>query len=217
MNNYTSDRYHDGGESYRLPFNDLIKQAQRQWDYNPTNPVEAIESQRWINREASHMMRAANNDPRHRAYELLDGVPDLPGLYAYTYPMYYDTDKNATIALKIGSSSTGVKSRLIAQWADAQRTVLPEDPIVIQTWTLPDCRQNCIDYEQQLRFLAGSRIAGRLNGKEWITTTRTILNKAVNELRLNTQYERPNDQPTPTLPAPHWTEPYHGLTLADIN
>lgn len=125
------------------------------------------------------------NTTASRVDALLSDIPracDVPGLYAFGYP-------SIPGRFKIGMSAKGVRSRLVGEFARAERTVMPEDPVVYRLWASDDA---AADECRVHRVLDGDglRHRGIVSGREWYDVSADRLDDVMASLGIREVWRR---------------------------
>lgn len=148
-------------------------------------------------RQAWEALFVDTNGPR----DIADApdASDLPGIYVFTFPRYWQHSDPKTNLLKIGSSKTGVVGRIREQ---IRHAAVPEDPLLVRIYLpgnhVPDPRalftfesdrrartelEAEILLQNQLDEL-GLRRRAHFGGTEWFSTDLATIDQEATALRM---------------------------------
>ena len=111
-------------------------------------------------------LNTKENSSIQAARNMLSYIPDSsdqPGLYCFTYPSTMARNR-----FKIGMSEQGVKTRLIKEFSSKERTIQPEDPIVLRLWKSDNPKE---DESLLHKLLEREHVQSATGGHEWFDTS----------------------------------------------
>lgn len=111
-------------------------------------------------------LNTKENSSIQAARDMLGYIPDSsdqPGLYCFTYPSTMARNR-----FKIGMSEQGVKTRLIKEFSSKERTIQPEDPIVLRLWKSDNPKE---DEKLFHKLLEREHVQSATGGHEWFDTS----------------------------------------------
>lgn len=105
------------------------------------------------------------------------GAKPVPGVYAFTYPH--------SSLIKIGMSENSILSRLTGEFALRDRTVIPEDPVVMGTWSTDVSGMTPTEAERKIHNeLSRFHIDNIIAGQEWFAVDERTLFRTMDRLGL---------------------------------